>query len=88
MVSKSGYSQQILMKFSITKFHENPPSGSRADTRGRADSHVKGFPRINDQAKNWILKKWVGKFWVLPFGSGYVLKTVMNILIHKTRGFT
>jgi hypothetical protein len=62
------------MKFSITKFHENPPSGSRADTRGRTDRHDKGnrrFPRISDLAKNWILKKWVGKCWVLPFGSGY-----------------
>jgi len=62
------------MKFSITKFHENMSSGSRADTHGRTDRQDKGnrrFPRKCDQVKNWILKKWVGKCWVPHFGSGY-----------------
>ena len=36
-LTRSGVSERIFMKISEIKFHENPSSGSRADTCGLMD---------------------------------------------------
>jgi hypothetical protein len=39
--------RQVFEKYSITKFHENPSSGSRVVPRGRTDTHDEAQSRFS-----------------------------------------
>jgi hypothetical protein len=56
MLTKSGISRRIFIKFSNTKIHVNPSSATRREAEGPTDRekerHVEGnrrFPRIYDE---------------------------------------
>jgi hypothetical protein len=53
ILTKFGFSRQIFIRVSNIKFHENPPSGSRADICGRTAGHEecnRHFARVSGRA--------------------------------------
>ena len=80
---KLGFSILVLVKYSNTKFHENPSSGGRVVPCGKTDRHDETNSRIwqfceRTQKLNFVLinPKYISSFSIQKFPSGRGFKYV------------